>query len=74
MKNYMNRTKAINAARAASKTKANGINRVIAFKSLISNQYHVVGGYYVHTLGIERSFNVGGKEKIAVYLHGERTE
>ena len=74
MKNYMNRTKAINAARAASKTKANKINRVIAFKSLKSSQYYITGGFYVHTLGIERSFNVGGKEKLAVYLHGERIQ
>jgi len=74
MKNYMNRTKAINAARSASKSKANKINRVVVFTSLKTNQYYVAGGFYVHTLGINRSFNIGGKEKIAVYLHGERTE
>ena len=74
MKNYMNRTKAINAARAASKTKANKINRVVVFTSLKTNQYYITGGFYVHTLGINRSFNVGGKNKIAVYMHGERIQ
>ena len=74
MKNYKSKARAMDAARSASKSKGNLINRVIAFKSQVTNQYYVTGGYYVHTLGINRSFNVGGKNKIAVYMHGERIQ
>ena len=74
MKNFMTKKRAMDAARATSKAKANKINRVIVFEAITTNQYYVTGGFYVHTLGINRSFNVGGKEKLAVYLRGERIQ
>lgn len=69
----MTRSQAIRQAREGSKTKNNiqNYNRVYAFRSEITNQYHKTGEHYTQAVGEEKSFNVGGKQVRAVYFAGK---
>jgi len=68
------RKQATDSARKQSSGKNNTEqgNRIYAFRADITNQYYREGEYYTQVVSEEKSFNLSGKEVVAVYQNGKK--
>ena len=69
----MTKSEANAKAKRQSLNKSNiGVNRVCSFRSEVNNQYYAKGTYYTQEIGLDRSFNIGGKSDIVSYINGTK--